>query len=378
MFRTEYETCFYLMHKGDLFVKTIPVLFAATTLAISVGVLAQPLKNDASPFDLNVPDLRSGFQFNVEGSFLKPSNSDLDYAILSDDDFPRSQLLSVRPDTDFSWGVGVGYVFPNSGNDVRLNWREFERSDTEAVTADDSRSSFSSTGTARFDLNEIDLNVGQYINVGNRLQLRPFAGLRHARVESNLNTRYTSGDRLQDSSVVGGDRLLPEVVVRESINDRLYSRFSGLGPQLGVDANYNLGEGVHAVGHLATALLVGKVHVDSSEVVDFNYSEGLSFAYNADDQTRVVPAFDAKLGLNYSYTFDCESVFTIEGGYKATQYVDAIDRLRLLDSSYILSGDVFSSVSVAEDYLEPISFSNSSKTSGVGFSGPYIQLSLKI
>src|SRR5690606_18065544 len=85
---------------------------------------------------------------------------------------------------------------------------------------------------------------------------------------------------------------------------------------------------------------------------------------SSDDVTRIVPALDAKLGLDYSHVFDNESVLTIEGGYQWTQYIDAIDRL---DGGAELSG--FGQAQQQENF--PASVSVNRTTSSVGFHGPY-------
>lgn len=377
----------YINQHGGYNVKKLPVVLAATTLAASIGAFAQPLPNDAAPFGVSVPNIKSGFQFNIEGAFLEPSNSDLDYGFVtaSPDDNSYSNLLTVRPDTEFAWGVGVGYVFPDSGNDVQLNWTGFSHTHTDRfdlpAPSDNWRSYITSPFDHEFDegnvdwnddevtasssaksrLSAVDLNVGQYINVGNRLQLRPFAGLRFASVESNLRNNYRDYDNENDNR---HDKLE---------QDLFKSKFNGVGPLLGADANYQLGGGVGATAHLATALLVGKVKASSDFAYQayFNDNDGDPINYDdpsddetaslrSHDTTRVVPAFDAKLGLNYSYTFDCDSVVTLEGGYKVTQYIDAVDRLR------------------AQEFDDEDPEEVTRTTSSLGFSGPYVKLSLKI
>ncbi len=372
--------------------KKLPAILAATTLVASIGAYADVLKNNASPFAVKVPNIRSGFEINVEGLFLKPSNSDLDYGAVSilnsSTNDSQNNLLTVKPGTDFGWGVGIGYIFPDSGNDVRLNWTEFNHTDTDMTVPhyynpddDDSFDNYlitpfqtfrffsgdvvSATGQAKFKLNAVDLDAGQYIDVGNRLQLRPFAGLRFARLESNLKGHYVNNEN--------------ELHIDENYeDDALNSRFSGMGPLFGADATYNMGGGVSVVGHVATALLVGSTESSASLVESSSpTSNALTINANLAVQppatahhdasssikssgiTRVVPALEAKLGLNYSYKFECDSVMTFEGGYKVTEYIDVVDRIK--------TDFVFKGASVFRR-----------TTNSVGFSGPYVKLSVKL
>ena len=390
--------------------KKLPLILAGATLVASVGAFADVLRNNALPFAVNVPNIRSGFEFNVEGLFLKSSNSDLDYGFITGNDDngnAQTNLVTVKPDTDFGWGIGVGYVFPDSGNDVQLSWMGFDHThrssssylessysgpgpflntpyglninladpDGDFDVPSDSQDVTTASGQAKFKLSVVDLDVGQYVDVGDRLQLHPFAGLRFARVENNLRGQYGSVDPID-----------PDVIYTE--DDAFNSRFSGIGPLLGADANYNLGGGVHVAAHVATTLLVGKVDTDSrfastqsneARVITSvqsplfaQLSEQItdSASIESADVTRVVPSLDAKLGLNYSYQFDCDSVVTVEGGYKVTQYIDAVDRL---DTS---SGQQATPQSfIGGSGSSAIATRN---TSNVGFSGPYVKLAVKL
>ena len=344
--------------------KKLPILLAATSLVASVGASAQLLHNDAAPFAVNIPNLKSGFEFNIEGLFLKPSNSDLDYGFVTDSDRAVTNLLTIKPDTDFAFGAGIGYVFPNSGNNVQLNWTGFNHTDNNTFTLqgngdltapfgyrfdnEDNDDTTKASTAAQFKLSAIDLDAGQYVDVGNRLQMRLFAGLRFARVESNLRDRYTELD-------TGNQDEGPEDLAE---NDSFRSKFSGIGPRLGADATYNLASGFAAVGHVATSLLVGRVDSNSSfAFYDYNDdSESGSLIIGSEKLTRVVPAIDAKLGLSYNYTFDCDSVVTLEGGYKASQYIDAVDRLKAESRTGVVTRS----------------------TSSLGFSGPYVKLAVKL
>ena len=375
--------------------KKLPVLLAITGLVASIGASARLLPSDASPFVVSVPNLKSGFEFNIEGLFLKPSNSDLDFGVIvlppSSTGPNVSSIATLKPDTSFGLGTAIGYVFPNSANDVLLKWTTFDHTDTDTVSLSslEAETSIGSTGavtgaviedllsptdkevaSTRSRLNAIDLNAGQYISLGKQLQLHPTAGLRFARVESYLHSQHIiSGPFIQGllGSAVGP-------YGGYSGDSRFTSRFSGLGPSLGLDAHYNLGGGFAAVAHASTSLLLGKAETRLSEELEGPAYERQYFspgveedisgggAAQSDKTTRLVPVLDALLGLNYSCVLgEDASVLTFEGGYKASQYIDAVDRLTVQSNQW--SGT-------------PYSITRTS--SSLGFSGPYVKLSLKI
>src|SRR5262249_26787299 len=90
-------------------------------------------------------------------------------------------------------------------------------------------------GAARvkYVLNQIDLSVGQYINLGCHLIFHPKVGL-----------RWVSLDRKLDSFFVVPDLIAPgNAAIREE------SDLNGMGPLIGTDVNYYLGWGFGVVGH---------------------------------------------------------------------------------------------------------------------------------
>jgi hypothetical protein len=353
---------------GDTMSK-LTVFVAASTLAASLGAYAA-VPTGAAPFQVVVPNLKSGVEFTLEGLYLQPSNSDLDYAtsftsVSGTNTLSQSANIStVDPDYDLGFRIGLGYVFPDSGNDVQASWTHFSHSSDDSVgfagdgfgVATRSGSSFdgnatgdalSANSSADFKYDAIDLDVGQYLSIGTRLQTRLFAGLRYAQVKNDLTDNY-AGVSTSDVKFV--------YTQSEVYN----SKFTGIGPRFGVDAAYHVGNCFGVVGHVAAALLVGRVE-SSSSLGYYQLNTGAttpstsSFSTTSDNQTRVVPAFDAKLGFDYSIPFNNDaSRLTFELGYQATQYVDAIDRLGVGDSA------------------------GSRTTSGVGFNGPYLNLNYKM
>ena len=96
------------------------------------------------------------------------------------------------------------------------------------------------------DINQIDLTAGQYIDVGCRLILHPYAGLRWAQVDRDLDAVYVA--TLSGTASSGAF-----FATRES------SDFDGIGPIAGIDATWYIYMGFGAVAHFDSALLVGDV-----------------------------------------------------------------------------------------------------------------------
>ncbi len=188
----------------------LTISVAAATLAASLGAYAA-LPTGAAPFQVVVPNLKSGVEFTLEGLYVQPTNSDLDYVtsvVTPTTGNTNTNLSNVDPDYDFGFRVGLGYIFPDSGNDVQASWTHFSHSSSDstgfaglgidAVTrsgntlpvGDTATDTLTANSNADFKYDAVDLDVGQYISVGTRLQTRLFAGLRYAQVKSNLTDTY--------------------------------------------------------------------------------------------------------------------------------------------------------------------------------------------
>lgn len=370
-------------------------------LTASLGAYAA-VPTDAQPFQVVVPNLKSGIEVTLEGLLLRPSNSDLDYVTVTQPTltttggglpivFNNSQSISqTSPNFNFGFRVGLGYIFPDSGNDVQLNWTHFNHSDDDTTTAGPGQALLTDLGTplinletslvigdiviannevptatssADFKYDAVDLDAGQYIDVGTRLRMRLFGGLRFARVESDRSDNYSASYNVfgPDEDDPDDQELIGTLLYNES--DTLDSKFSGVGPRMGIDTSYHLGNCFGVIGHFAGALLVGNTKTTTNSATQLSFDptpgvlfEGTQSTSSENNETRVVPAFDAKLGLDYTYIFANQSMLSLELGYQWTQYIDAVDRL----NANIIPGVI------------------SRSTSSVGFDGPYLTLNWKV
>lgn len=356
------------------------ILLAAAVSASLSAYAAVP--TGAAPFQIVVPNLKSGVEFTLEGLYLQPTESDLDYAgvantVSSSPTFvTNADVETLNPDYNFGFRVGLGYVFPDSGNDVQLSWFHFDNDTTDNANflgsdtgsgvvitpvfgfweLESADSSVAASSRQDVQVDAIDLDVGQYISIGTRLTARLFAGLRYAQVKSDITNTYSGNfpeeaDEDEVDSVTGAEV------------DYFNSKFNGIGPRFGVDTSYNVWDCFGVVGHFAAAFLVGQVESStnasfSTTTTDSGFSTvtGSSLSVTADNSTRVVPVFDAKLGLDYSWPFANDtSRLSIEAGYQWTQYIDVVDHLEANGSGSFVRN-----------------------TSSLGFNGPYLSLNYKM
>lgn len=363
-------------------------LFLATLCFISSApVLADGYKGEAPPLvPVTIPNFNGGFEFTLGAIYMQPTSSNLTYlgvnqatSIVGTPSITTSSWSDSSVDPNYDWGfvVGLGYVFPNTANDVKLDWMYFHNnfsdsedvlgsavvgSSTSAVFFPEGSTSLSSaeilnaSGKVEYDFDAVDLTFGQYINIGPRLQTRLFAGLRYMRLNDDLDTSYTV------ITPVGGNVLVEGI---ETLTGELDSSFNGLGPLFGVKADYYLGMGFGISGTFDTALLVGQLsltgnQLDVVETVSgstFDVTSRISRDFNWDSQNVVSPGFDGKFGLNYKYQFNNGTLLALELGYQVTKYIDVVEEMDRGGSS-------------ATRYDTDVT--------NFGLNGPYLTLNVKV
>lgn len=330
------------------------LVIALATIGISSSIFAALPPTTSNPNEITVPQLTGGLSIGVTGLYIQPaaSNGDLDYASVNSATSPNFQPKTASVDSghDFGWGVNLGYVFPNTGNDINVNYLHLDTSDKDSIAGGNitptdfpvtftslipggiTTTTLSANAKAEFDLDQVDLTVGQYINVGSRLSLHPIAGLRFVDLQRKLNATYR--DSISGPGTTSGFTIppfsFPAGVVTQEKSD-----FEGIGPLVGIDSSYYVGGGFGLVGHFSSSLLVGNVDSQLTAAISTPGFPTIALApiaansiSKADSNHRIVPNYDAKLGVDYTYSFNNQSNLTFEVGYQVSHYYKAIDLLK--------------------------------------------------
>ena len=355
----------------------------ATGLTIASLEAFAVLPIDKARSQITIPKLKGGAEFTLEGMYLQPNSPNVNYAnvVL----FPQVTVLnpalqdasaSVKPKANLGFGVGTGYEFSDSSNDVQLYWNHFDHTTSgstqfpaisfyppEIYTPIVDASSASSETNFKYD--SVDLNVGQYINMGTRLQTRLFGGLRYASLKNDI---INSGVSVLSYSSQASDDWVDAGVTTQS------SKFTGIGPRLGFETTYNVGDNFSIIGLLGGSLLVGQEEAQATAIATHTVPTDNALITTADTESAAiekhnhfVPAVDAKLGANYFFSMNATSSATIEAGYKATEYFGAIDRVGV-SARAPTDGDSESAIVTVAG----------SSANNIGFNGPYLGLNIKM
>lgn len=300
-------------------------------------VNAMPMSDIPKDSLVTIPTMSSKYQINASVLWLQPSSTSLDYGIHTHPlpiYNPHWIIQTINPDYTAAFDVGMGYVFPQSANDIQLKWIHLNQSKSDSQSGaipdnfigpfyqigpnsgvDPSFQISNVDGNSKFKYNLIHLDVGQFVDFGCRMQTRFFTGVSSVFLNQHLTSFYTSDS---DSSF--------------SLWTDNISKFSGVGPRFGLASTYLFTPKFGFIAQFAGSAYIGRMRTALESVGTSNALVALGLppstsnpqSINADNTTRLVPALDGKLGLNYCFSFSHDSSFKVEAGYQFATYFNAI------------------------------------------------------
>ena len=336
----------------------IPLLLAGTVRAGEFAVetsdgLSVRTSDNAGPPDnqigaFNGCDENQSPRFETSASFLllQPSSGNLVYSTVINPYpllTPHWSDQAVSPGFTPAFNVGVRYIFDCC--DIQLNWTHLNTFDNSTTLANNPLGPFigppplsgsastqllgpsfligppapyaSATAVAHFAFDAVNLDAGMWLNLGNHVRMRTFAGLQVARISQSLSTNFLSTDR----SI--------------SFTDTTHSLFTGVGPRLGIDLRYVTGN-LGLLGQIAGSTIIGtrQSRIDfltfSPQTIAAGFPTNPQFL-TSPDMTQVVPCIDAKLGASYAFPVGKSGTLKCEAGYQAAVYFNAINQYSLTE-----------------------------------------------
>lgn len=252
--------------------------------------------------NLLAPDSAETWMIGLEALYVRVAGSNITYAQSGNASVPVQTIDNeiLKSSSQFGGTIDLGYMFPTNSRDIQLVY-------THLDTADSAHSPnffFDGvTGHSRYDYNAGDVVVGQWIRIGDRVDLHPFAGLRYASIDMHDKFQY-------------GSSAVPAFSYAAV---RYTNEYRGIGPRLGIDAAAHVGSGVSVVSTVGASLLIGNLY--SKYTVEFPVTGGLTDNRNGNIK-QVVPEVDARLGLHYDYMVTPATALGAELGYQAVNYFD--------------------------------------------------------
>jgi len=377
--------------------KMTKMTIALAMLGLSAAAFAgAPGNQVVAPSGVNLiaPDSVGVWSIGLEAMVVQPTNNQFTYAKSEASAFSvgpglsfnyanRARNQSVDPKWQWGGTIDLTYMFPGSSRDVKLAWTHlFDQTSSNRTTIGDNGDGLfgadrtitpagivalplvlpgaTAKGTENTEYNAVDLVFGQWIKIGDRLDLHPFGGLRWAQVDSTFKGAYDYNTQflLDNWSTTAAQKLT--------------SDFNGIGPRAGFDTAVHLGSGFSIVGTFAGSLLIGDINSNAKAAFQTNFPGfgGIPpFSLNAaskssynNNSTRVVPELDARLGLDYMYAFTPSTSMNVQLGYQVVNYFNVTEAdLYSTGATPLFNGP--NSTSSREDW---------------GYQGPYLRLQLNI
>lgn len=238
-------------------------------------------------------DLKDTFYIKLEALYWRAFESELCTSAqtnLESLDLGNDEIITTldvkKNDPEFNWAlgyrIGAGYRFESQGVDIGLTWTRLQSK------ADDTTRDVDLHWVSNFE--QVDLTLDRDISCKCGLGVRPFAGLRFAYTKQYL---WVTSFNLPESSVF-----------TESSSEQ----FGGIGPLVGVEADWYVGCGFSLFSITSFSNLFGNFYVHmyntetlpSGSIDHFNVNQHL-FA------SQLV--FDAGIGVKWNgYLPNCQLI----------------------------------------------------------------------
>ena len=275
---------------------------------------------------LSSPEYTVGVYFTPQA--LKPTASNLHETAIAyplPAPTPNWYIQDVKPQYHFGFDLGLNAIFHSTNTYLTFNWQYFHSCDSTSTTVPssdmvgpffeigpDAAPYTRSTGHAHFLFNEANIDYGILVNFGSRAQANLFAGVSYAYIKEVLVGQYSNASGSFSRTI------------------KAPSSFSGAGPQVGVNFAYRIAKGFHLAGDASAAILVGNMNNHTTYKSNSTLLSPLGITppntqhTRVDNRTQVVPAFAGKLGFAYAYKYYKHYMVSLEAGYQAQVYINAI------------------------------------------------------
>jgi len=288
---------------------------------------------NASAASNTIPSATPGFSVSVTGLALQPSASNLDYAVYTHPlpiTTPNWTQLVIKPGYTPAVDIGLQYNFADAATQVNLDWLYLSTSNSTSFSASGANSSVappyyfgplaqallgtSAKSSVQFQVSNVGVTLGHLINLGSHIQLDPFAGVSGGYLKQDLVSTYVGTDSSASPY---------------SITSYNVSKFTGIGPRLGVNATYFITEHFGVSARFSTSLFAGVIRTNTN-FSSFGAGNHIPVYTGLANQSenRVVPEFDSKLEMSYLMPMKgAQSSLSLAVGYLFSAYMNGINQV---------------------------------------------------
>ncbi len=328
--------------------------------------------------------LASNYEFSASGLFLRPGGSN-DYAVLVSPFNPSvaSPILSpswepkgINADFRSGFSLGLRRFFPDSATDISLYWAHMHASDSDTFSVNrdappaqqmtgpfwnigpNAGPTSEANGHMKNSYDVVNIEVGKHIDFDPKLHARLFAGLSGLWLMQKIRADFAGID---------------PILGLYTFDISAKSKLNAAGMRLGLSGEYKSCYKINPVGMLAGNLYIGHLTPTTESfgtgaiLAAAGMLENHQFIWHK-HYTQIVPAIDAKLGLKYNHPLSKVGALSLEAGYMASVYINAIQ-------SYVPSTFVPGSLGLVSGsfFLQSLM----KNTDSFSVDGPYLTFALK-
>ncbi len=231
---------------------------------------------------------------------------------------PVGSIQSVDGHYDSGLRVAVGYRFADE-LEVFARYSYFRSTADGVAPAPDGGTVFATlthpstivlvdgaSASSSLNFNVFDFEVGKRFELGEKLQVRVFAGPRYANLDQRLTATYQGGDVAKD------------VVTRQL-------DFEGGGLRAGAESQWKLLDHLGLYLRGSASMLTGQFTARASEIANDEFV----IVDVTERYTRVVPIMDLGLGLSFQ-----KGNFRISGGYEFITWFNMVEFSDFVDDAH--------------------------------------------
>lgn len=282
--------------------KTAIAVMALTASGMASAAMYAPAPAPTcTPGNVTIPCEASKWDIGVQALYLQATH---------DADATYFNTVNGYQDFKQDWGWGFkldGSYHFGTGNDVTASWLHFDKTTDHSFDL-----GLQNGGVHNYSLNsrleQFNMVMGQHVDAGMNKNIRFYGGLQYAQIRSERDARF-------NTLAPGSTSVFTDYHVNVA------RKFSGVGPSIGTDFSYDLGNGFSFTANAASALLYGTSKNYMTTTIAA--APGVVIASSAASNKMIVPEVEAKLGAAYSHNM-AQGVLTIEGGYQAMNYFNAL------------------------------------------------------
>lgn len=297
-----------------------------------------------------------GWFFTADVLYWHAKVGGTEYAYTDQDPVASLPISGRSKDIDFEWDwgfrVGLGYNFEHDGWDLQAQYTYFDSngsdstrpgqnssvvplrgssSITEIAANNNAPFLYCASGKSQFDFDfqSIDLDLGRAYFISGKLSFRPFWGLKTAWLDLEQIVRYTGGPTVVDPN----GNIISLGLEGSTVHVKDDCDFWGMGPRVGVDSKWHLGNGFSIFGNVAGALLFGYFDVDHKE----RWSNAVDQRIKIHASRHAFsPTVQMQLGLRYDrYIHNNKQHLGIGLGFEANYWWRQNQMLKIDDSQVL-------------------------------------------